>query len=79
MFLKVGGGQFENLISLYLVGNKEIFNQEGGGQSQKVLILSQFKVVSLKVSLFTHFFYGFSKQTKPCQIKIVHDAAAIRT
>ena len=33
----------------FLVRNKEIFSQEGGGQSQKVLTLSQFKVVSLKV------------------------------
>ena len=36
MSLKVGGGQFENLF--FIVRNKEIFSQEGGGQSQKVLI-----------------------------------------
>ena len=36
MSLKVGGGQFENLF--FIVRNKEIFSQEGGGQSKKVLI-----------------------------------------
>ena len=33
MSLKVGGGQFENLF--FIVRNKEIFSQEGGGQSKK--------------------------------------------
>ena len=32
----MGGGQFDNLF--FIVRNKEIFSQEGGGQSQKVLI-----------------------------------------
>ena len=51
----MGGGQFENLF-FFKVENKEIFCQEGGGQSQNVLIF---------YSILSGFLKGFLKEYHP--------------